>query len=148
MKHPRGCVCSKDTKTKTQFYLPHLRTLCRKNKSDRSEYFKTADPCIIKYLSQCCDAILKEYIQLPTADYPKLRKQRNNLLLLAKRKASIAQKRATLSSKSGGAVGIIPVLLKTLLSVAAGIGGSVAGDYISRRIATNRANQINAGVQY
>lgn len=124
MKHPKGCVCFKDSKTRTRHYLPHLRNICRHNKTTRCNVIEGSKPCVIKFIGQCCHALLRKHIQLPPSKYIKLRKYREDILYLANPKTSLRQKRARLIEKRGG---FLPFLIPALASGLASIGSQLIG---------------------
>lgn len=122
MKHPRGCVCFKDSKTRTQYYLPQLRLICRQRKSKRGEIIGGSKSCVIKFIGDCCHALLKQYIKLPDTSYNKLKKYRDDILYIANNKTSIRQKRARLIEQRGG---FLQFLIPALASSIAGIGSNL-----------------------
>lgn len=118
MKHPRGCVCFKDSKTRTQHYLPQLRLISRQRKSNKREVIENSKPCVIKFIGECCHALLKKYIKLPPENYTKLRKYRDDILYLANSRTNLRQKRARLIEKRGGFLPfLIPALTASLVNV-------------------------------
>jgi hypothetical protein len=128
MKHPQGCVCSKDSKTRTKHYLPHLRSICRLRKTERGKFIHKCHPCVIKFIGDCCHALLKRYIKLPSESYKKLKKYQNDILYIARKKTSLRHKRARLIEKSGG---FLPFLLPALASSLASIGTQLIGNLVN-----------------
>lgn len=112
ISHGKNCPCKlKSSKLRTQILLPHLKRAFRQHKNLRGDAFNNAPQCVIKYASDCAGALLKNQIQLPPHKYKHLRKHRESLHFLAKKKPSIKQKRETLVKQRGAGLGIlIPVL--------------------------------------
>jgi hypothetical protein len=127
MKHPRGCVCFKDSRTRTQHYLPQLRLIARQRKANKRDVIEASKPCVIKFIGQCCHALLKKYIQLPSENYNKLKKYRDDILYIASAKTNLRQKRARLIEKRGG---FLPFLIPALTSSLVSIGSQLISQLI------------------
>lgn len=112
LSHGKNCPCKlQSSKLRTQILLPHLKKAFRQKHNLRSENFKTAPTCVIKFASDCARALLKNQIQLPEEQYKKLTKHKKSLHFLAQKKPSLKQKRETLVNQKGAGFGlIIPVL--------------------------------------
>jgi hypothetical protein len=125
----RNCVCSKDIETKTKYFLPQLKRICRAKKTEREVLLKQLSPCGVRYICDCSLALLSDVIQLPTNVYKKLSKYKEDLLYLVKKRPSLRQRRARLVEKQGG---FLPFLLPALVSGIASLGGKLLGDYITQ----------------
>lgn len=116
LNHGKNCPCKlKSSQLRTQILLPHLKKALRQNNALRSEHFKKAPQCVIKFASDCAGALLKNHIQLPDDKYKKLRKHKTSLHFLAKKKPSIKRKRETLVNQKGAGLGIIIPVLATAI---------------------------------
>ena len=114
-----------DTKSRTKTLLPQLQKIGRGSYTHRCLHIKNAQPCLIKYVSDAAGALLRTDIQLPQEKYPKLKKYKNTLLFLAKKKPSLGEKRKKLLEQKGG---FIQFLIPALVSGLAGfVGRTVAG---------------------
>jgi hypothetical protein len=119
VSHGKNCPCKiPSSKARTQILLPHLKNILRGKRTDKAEKIKNAPNCLIKYASDCAGALLKQHIQLPPENIKKLKKHRNALHFLAKKKPSIKKKRAKLIEQNGAG---LPVILPILASAISGL---------------------------
>ena len=112
LQHGKNCPCHfQSSKTRTQILLPHLKKIFRLKKTDRSSELEKAPVCLIKYISDCSGALLKNHIQLPSGKYKKFRRHKDALHLLAKKNSSLKEKRQKIVQQNGaGFMFLIPLL--------------------------------------
>ena len=112
LRHGKNCPCKlNSSKARTRILLPHLRKILRASHTEKSKQLQKAPACIIIFAADCATALLKNHITLPTEKYKSLKKHRNTLHFLAKKKPSIKQKRDKLIQQNGAGLGIIiPIL--------------------------------------
>ena len=112
LSHGKNCPCKlHSSKARTQVLLPHLRKILRAKNIKKSECFKKAPTCVINFASDCATALLKNHITLSPKKYKCLKKYKNSLHFLARKKPSIKQKRAELIQQNGAGLGVvIPIL--------------------------------------
>jgi hypothetical protein len=119
VSHGKNCPCKiPSTKARTQILLPHLKHVLRGTRTVKAEKLKNAPNCIIKYASDCAGALLKKHIHVPPENLKKLRKHRNALHFLAKKKPSIKKKRSKLIEQNGAG---LPLLIPILTSAISGL---------------------------
>lgn len=114
--HERNCKCKATSKVCAQHNFPTLSKICKVTSAKRrKEHFKRASTCLIKFVGECCRAVLKEIIVLPEEKYPKLRNYKKDLLTLASQRNSLKSKREHLVNQGGGFLSfILPVLAAAL----------------------------------
>lgn len=119
ISHGRKCPCRiTSSKDRTQILLPHLKTVLRGKRTEKATKIKNAPKCIVKYASDCAGALLRNHIQLPPEQYKKLKRHRQALHFLAKKKPSIEQKRTTIINQNGAG---LPLLIPLLTAAISGI---------------------------
>jgi hypothetical protein len=119
ISHGKNCPCKiPSSKARTQILLPHLKRILRGKRTDKAEKIKNAPNCIIKYAADCAGAVLKKHIHIPPENIKKLKKHRNALHFLAKKKPSIKNKRAKLIEQNGAG---LPVIIPILASAISGL---------------------------
>jgi len=123
-KHNKSCPCKLDTKTRTQAFLPQLIDIQRCSKINRQKALQNSDDCLIRFIADTAGAVLRTDIQLPPEKYSKLKKHKDTLLFLAKKKPSIKQKREKLLKQKGG---FLNILIPALVSGVAGLIGRAVG---------------------
>jgi len=127
MRHKKSCTCYQSSDIAARQHWPLLRKLQKGGKSARKRFFKTADNCVIKYVGECCQAVLKEIIKLPEEVYAKLTPYKKELLYLADAKTRLRDKRKLLVKKGGGFLSLIlPALASSLFGL---IGNAVIRHY-------------------
>lgn len=130
-KHSRHCpYCKLDSKTRTLTFLPQLKDLTQGSRKSHRKKVKNADDCLIRYLGDAADAVLRTDIKLPSEVYPKISPYRDLLLFLAKKKNSLTKKRERLLKQKGGAIPLLGLLTTALTSALGGFGGKALADYI------------------
>jgi hypothetical protein len=104
-------------------YVRSLRNLSRLSEADKKKMIALCDRGLVDCFSECAKNVLKGTVPLTPAQLRKLRRQKNNLRLLAIKKTSVRKKKKIL--QKGGFIGaIIPPIL--------GIIGGLLGGYGSR----------------
>lgn len=125
MRHSvKNCPCKTDTRARTETFLPQLKTLARSNIIRRTKSLQNANDCFIKYIADSAGAVLRTDIQLPPEKYSQLKKHKDTLLFLAKKRPSIKEKREKLIQQKGG---FLNILLPALVSGLAGFVGRAIG---------------------
>jgi hypothetical protein len=126
MKHQETCVCQLDSFSKTKYFLPQLQQFRRLNRSNQIEFLKKTDICFIRYLSECCDAVLRKVIRLPNKVYHKLKKHKKDLLFFANRRPSYRRKRGRLIEQRGGFIQfLLPALASSIVALGSNLIGSL-----------------------
>lgn len=118
----RDCPCKKDSKTRTVRFLPQLKKLLRCNQKERCKQLECANECLISYLIDAVSALLRTDIRVAPEQYKKLKKHRDLLLFLARKKTSVREKKKKLLNQKGG-LAFLPLLLPALISGIAGFIG-------------------------
>lgn len=122
MKHPHSCPCSLPLEERIKFFYPQITSVCRANRKRKRDLLSSAQPCFFNFVSDCSRGILQKHIQFPVHVYKKLRKFRDDLLILANRKTSNKNRKALLVDKNGG---FLPLILPALASALFGLLGNV-----------------------
>ena len=99
-------------------YGPLLRWLYKAKPSSAKAIIKTGDKELMKILSECSLNVLKGVVPLKGIQRSRLKKYKNNLRTLSKRKISCSRKKALL--QKGG-------FLKALLGPILGVLGGILG---------------------
>lgn len=104
-------------------YVRILRSLLRLTDAEKKKMIRLCDRGLVDCFSECAKNVLKGTVPLTSAQLRKLRRQKNNLRLLAVKKTSVKRKKKIL--QKGGFIGaIIPPIL--------GILGGLLGGYGTR----------------
>ena len=122
MKHPVSCACTFPIEERIQYFLPQISSVCKARRAKKRELLSTAEPCFYNFVTLCSQGILKKYIQFPFPVYRKLRKFRDDLLVLANKRSSNKVRRALLIEKNGG---FLPLILPALASALFGVVGNL-----------------------
>lgn len=117
----KSCICGQQIVKRVKHFLPLLKKLKTAKTKERKAILKSASPCLVRLVSECGYNILKGNVQLPNAQYKKLKPYKRLMLFLSKPKVSIADKKEALVKKQGGA--FPAVVLPLLLSAISGFAG-------------------------
>lgn len=117
----KSCVCTKQILDRLKYFLPIFKKLKQAKAKDRKEILKSSSPCLVRLVSECGYNILKGNVQLPKAQYKKLKPYKRLMLYLSKPKVPIKDKKAALVRKQGGA--FPAVVLPLLFSAISGFAG-------------------------
>lgn len=123
MSHGRSCVCRLTFKERTTHFYPQLQTICRARRIRKRDLLENVDKCLLCYICDCSQGVLRRFVRFPSAAYKKLKPYKNALLLLANRRVSAKQKRSTVATQGGG-------FLSILLPALATIAGEIFGKYL------------------
>jgi hypothetical protein len=130
-KHSKSCpYCNLDTKTRAEAFLPQLECLAQGSRTVQRKKLKKADDCLIRFVADTSEAILKRDIKFPNETYPKITPYRDLLLFLAKRRPSLKKKRESLLKQRGGAFPLLGLLATALTSALGGFAGKALGETI------------------
>lgn len=117
--HLKECPCKKDSRTRTQLFLPQLKKLLRCGKNQRVKKLKCISSCLANYIFEAVAALLRTDIKIPSTHYKKLKKHRDLLLFLAGKKHPMKEKRKRLLKQKGGILHIlVPALVSGLVGLA------------------------------
>lgn len=119
--HSKTCTCFKPVKESLIYYAPQLQKFKRLNQQQKKELFEQSDRCFIRFVGECCEALLTDAFELPKESYDKLKKHKNiieRLQALAHSGKSLKKKRALLIEKGGG---FLSVILPALASAVIGL---------------------------
>ena len=115
-------VCKADVRVRTNHFTPIIKRLCNASCKKRETLLKGSDPCLVKYLSDCCIGVLSRKIEFPHKLYPELHKYKKDLIFLAQKYPSIGRKRARLVRQSGGFLSLLlPALASSLFGFVANL---------------------------
>jgi hypothetical protein len=104
-------------------YVRILRSLLRLSDADKKKMITLCDRGLIDCFSECAKNVLKGTVPLSAVQLRKLRRQKNNLRLLAVKRTSVKKRKKIL--QKGGFIGaILPPIL--------GIIGGLLGGYGAR----------------
>jgi hypothetical protein len=102
-------------------YVRILRSLLRLTDAEKKKMIRLCDRGLVDCFSECAKNVLKGTVPLTSAQLRKLRRQKNNLRLLAVKKTSVKKKKKIL--QKGGFIGaIIPPILSILGGLFGGYG--------------------------
>lgn len=108
--------------------LPLLKSIARsKSIADRCDKLSKAPQCLIRYIADTAGAVLRTDIPLEQTKYSKLKKYRNALILLTKKKPSLKLKRKLILDQKGG---FLPIIIPAILSGIASFAGKALADAI------------------
>lgn len=117
-RHSQNCPCKNTCKKRTKMFIPEIKKFLKLKKHLRCDYLKNCSECFIKFISDLATGILHSDVKLPTDKYKKMKKHKNLLLLLAKKKTSSKIKRHELLKQKGGFLHILlPAFLTTAVSM-------------------------------
>lgn len=119
-----------DSKTRTKTFLPQLKKLIRGSNTCCRRKLRKADPCLIHYLGDVSEAILKTDIKLPNEAYSEISPYRDLLVFLAKKKNSVKRKREKLLKQKGGAIPLLGFFGRLLASALGGFAGKAIADQV------------------
>lgn len=97
--------------------IDFLKLLCRKNPGLRSKILRGCDNDLIRCLSDCCQNIIKGNVPLNPSQTKALRRHRDTIRTVAKKRVALKDKRQLLLQKGGA----LPALLIPILSIASTI---------------------------
>ena len=104
-------------------YVRILRSLLRLSDADKKKMITLCDRGLIDCFSECAKNVLKGTVPLSAVQLHQLRRQKNNLRLLAVKRTSVKKRKKIL--QKGGFIGaILPPIL--------GIIGGLLGGYGAR----------------
>jgi hypothetical protein len=126
--HGHHCPCNQKLKNQISTFYPELKNITKLNDLERKKYLKNSSPCLLKFLSHCTGAILRKDIELPPADYEKLKPFKDLLLKFQNQKISLKKKKEEFfqKNKKGGFFALLPILASIL--------GPILGKVISEHI--------------
>ena len=103
--------------------IPLLRRILRMADKDKKRMIHMCDKQLVDCFSECAKNVLKGNVPLKKAQLRKLRRERNNLRLLAVKKTPLAKKKKVL--QKGGFIG---ALLPPVLSLLAPLVSTLIGN--------------------
>jgi hypothetical protein len=110
-------------------HLSTIRRLRRMNASERRNFIRRCEPDFIDCLSECCKSVIKGNVTLNSNQLKRLRRYRQSLRQVSKKKTSRTTRRKLLQSG-----GFLPLLLGPLL----GLASSLVAGAINRNLDKNR----------
>ena len=118
--HDINCKCNAPKIEAAKHHWPILKKLQRGGGGieKRRAIFNHSKNCMIKFIGQCCRAVLTDVIKLLENNYKKLGKNLNDLIFLADKNKSVKSKRSLLVNQGGGFLSLIlPALASALFRV-------------------------------
>lgn len=85
-RHAKNCPCKNNCKNRTRKFIPEIKKFLKLKKNMRCEYLQKCSECFMKFIADIATAVLHSDVKLPQEQYKKLKKHKNLLLLMAKKK--------------------------------------------------------------
>jgi hypothetical protein len=122
MIHGASCICNLPIKERTTHFYPQLQKICSARGGKKRALLEKLPNCLVRYVSDCCKGILHRHIRFSISTYKKLKKFKNNIVLLADKKTSLKAKRGAIAQKNGG---FLSLILPALASAVFGLIGNL-----------------------
>lgn len=126
-KKTSGRTCAKGIPPRLRKYAEVLCILSKSSPKVTKRLILTADPALLKTISECSLNVLRGAIPLTPLQKKRLSRYKSTIRIISKRSTSSSQRRALLQKG-----GFVPILLKTILplvlpSLVSFIGKKIAG---------------------
>jgi len=101
-------------------FMPTLRRIVRMRDNERRAYLKVCDKRIIECFSECARNILQNNVPLNPTQFDRLKRQKNKVRALAKKKTTLKEKRRIVRQRGGFLSTLILPAITALGSILAG----------------------------